>query len=64
MAKYKVISKFDEVRRGNIKYVWKNSSQEQLKDAYAMGFTDHVEKIEDKPKVEVKKSKKIKIDEE
>lgn len=49
MAKYKVISKFDEVKIGGLKYIWKNASQEQLKDAYTMGFTDHVEKIEDKP---------------
>jgi hypothetical protein len=63
MAKYKVISKFDEVQRGTVKFVWKNADQARLADAYNMGLTDHVEKIEDKPKVEVKKSKKIKKDE-
>lgn len=61
MAKYKVISEFDEVQIGRLKWVWKNASQDSLRDAYNMGLTDHVEKIEDKPKV--KKTKKTKKDE-
>jgi len=60
MAKYKVTTTGDYTMAKGRKFIWSRMSQEELKEAYDLGLSDYVEKIEDKLKV---KSKKIKKDE-
>ena len=59
MAKYKVITDGDYTMARGRKFVRPRMNQEELKEAYDLGSTSFVEKIEDKPKVKSKKSKKI-----
>ena len=51
MAKYKLITELDETRFLGRTFAWKkiNNSQDRLKEAYDLGLTSFVEKIEDKP---------------
>lgn len=56
--KYKVITDGDETQALGRKFVWKKMDQEALKEAYDLGLTSFVEKIEDKVK-----AKKVKKDE-
>ena len=59
MAKYKVITDGDETQALGRKFSWKKMDQAALKEAYDLGLTSFVEKIEDKVKVKkVKKNEK------
>jgi len=67
MAKYKVITEFDQTQSKGRVFNWRKiktspKGQEQMKEAYDLGLTSYIEKIEDvKPevkKVVVKKDKK------